>query len=124
MPHSIVVPTQQMTSSTTNQGESPNFVASVPAFPGSQVYCTMVSVNTSCVHSPKQAYSFKFIKTDPVAPIGSPALLSLNNRADAFSLCTNTSANARSDVVFSPVTGHAHYSLSTCQPVKIQVITS
>ncbi|KAF8172113.1 hypothetical protein BJ912DRAFT_994517, partial [Pholiota molesta] len=103
MPHSVVVPTQQMTSSPTNDGESPNFVASIPAFPGAQVYCTM---------------------TDPTAPAGSPSLLSLNGHADAFSLCTNTSANARVDVVFSPVTGHPHYDLSTCQPINIQVITS
>ena len=41
-PHSIVVPIQQMTSTSTNVGESPNFVASIPAFPGSQSYCTMV----------------------------------------------------------------------------------
>ena len=43
---------------------------------------------------------------------------------DAFSLCTNTSANARVDVVFSPVTGHPHYVLDDCEPVSIQVITS
>ena len=43
-PQSIVIPTQQMTSSSINDGESPNFVASIPAFPGFQGYCTMVSI--------------------------------------------------------------------------------
>ncbi|PPQ91781.1 hypothetical protein CVT25_000426 [Psilocybe cyanescens] len=101
-PHSIVIPTQQMTSTFTNDGESPNFVASIPAFPGSQSYCTM---------------------TDTAAVIGSPPILAFNGKADAFSLCTNTSANARVDLVFSPVTGHPHYTLDTCQPVNVQVIT-
>ncbi|KAF5318168.1 hypothetical protein D9619_012137 [Psilocybe cf. subviscida] len=101
-PHSIVQATQQMASTATNDGESPNFVASIPAFPGSQSYCTM---------------------TDHAAPNGSPALLAFNNKPDAFSLCTNTSANGRLDVVFSPVTGHPHYTLDTCQPINIQVIT-
>jgi len=45
-PHSIVFPGQQMASTFTNDGESPNFVASIPAFPGSQTYCTMVSYLT------------------------------------------------------------------------------
>uniref|UniRef100_A0A8H7Y1L9 WSC domain-containing protein n=1 Tax=Psilocybe cubensis TaxID=181762 RepID=A0A8H7Y1L9_PSICU len=101
-PHSVVVSTQQMTSTFTNDGESPNFVASVPAFAGSQAYCTM---------------------TDPTAPVGSPPILAFNGQANAFSLCTNTSANARVDLVFSPVTGHPHYTLDTCQPVNVQVIT-
>ncbi|KAF8959705.1 hypothetical protein BDZ97DRAFT_1922687 [Flammula alnicola] len=102
MPHSVVVATEQMTSTLTSDGESPNFVASVPAFPGSQTYCTV---------------------TDNAAPVGSPPLLAFNGKADAFSLCTNTSANARVDVVFSPVTGHPHYTLDSCQPINIQVIT-
>ncbi|PPR05178.1 hypothetical protein CVT26_012264 [Gymnopilus dilepis] len=99
-PHSIVVPTQAMASTFTNQGESPNFVASIPAFPGSQSFCTM---------------------TDPTAPSGSPPLLAFNGIANGFSLCTNTSANARVDVVFSPVTNHPHYSIDSCQPINIQV---
>jgi len=101
-PQSIVIPTQQMTSGPTNDGESPNFVASIPAFPGFQGYCTM---------------------SDPTAVAGSPPLLAFNGKADSFSLCTNTSANARVDVVFLPVTGHPHYVLEDCEPVSIQVIT-
>jgi len=104
-PQPVVIPTQQMASSLTNDGESPNFVASIPAFPGFR-YCTML---------------------DPTAVArddSSPPLLAFNGKADAFSLCTNISANARVDVVFSPVTGHPHYILDDCEPVNIQVIMS
>ncbi|CAA7260965.1 unnamed protein product [Cyclocybe aegerita] len=101
-PRSVAIPTQEMASTFTNDGESPNFVASIPAFPGSQSYCIM---------------------NDNAAPISSPPLLAFDNKADAFSLCTNTSANGRKDVVFSPVTGHPHYLLDDCQPINIQVLT-
>ncbi|KAF9528241.1 hypothetical protein CPB83DRAFT_854691 [Crepidotus variabilis] len=101
-PHSVAIPTQEMAATYTNDGESPGFVASIPAFPGFQSYCTM---------------------TDSAAPPGSPPILAFDGKPDAFSLCTNTSANARLDVVFSPVTGHPHYLLDDCQPINIQVIT-
>jgi hypothetical protein len=102
-PISLPVPSQQMASTLTNKGESPNFVASIPAFPGSQSYCTMPDIS---------------------ATTGSPSLLAFNGQTSQFALCTNTSANARVDVVFAPVTGHPHYNIDTCQPIKIQVITS
>jgi hypothetical protein len=124
-PHSIVQATQQMASTATNDGESPNFVASIPAFPGSQSYCTMVRffglLTADCLIL--VGLTMQLLQTDHAAPVGSPALLAFNNKPDAFSLCTNTSANGRLDVVFSPVTGHPHYILDDCQPVNIQVIT-
>ena len=46
-PRSVAIPTQQMASTFTMDGESPGFVASIPAFPGSQTYCTMVSLAIS-----------------------------------------------------------------------------
>jgi hypothetical protein len=122
-PQSIVIPTQ-MASGLINDGESPNFVASIPAFPGFQGYCTMVS---SIITSSKFSYLFfPVYQSDPtvVTSSGGPSLLAFNGKADVFSLCTNTSANARIDVIFSPVTGHPHYALDDCEPVSIQVITS
>ena len=118
-----------MASGVINDGESPNFVASLPAFPGFQGYCTMVSsllcayISTKII---KIYYPLAVCQSDHtvVASSDSPPLLAFNGKADAFSLCTNTSANARVDVIFSPVTGHPHYDLDDCEPVSIQVITS
>lgn len=59
---------------------------------------------------------------DTASAVGSPPLLSFGGKADAFSLCSNNTANGRLDVVYSPVTGHPHYSLSDCNPITIQVI--
>jgi hypothetical protein len=126
-PQSMVVLTQMMASGLINDGESPNFVASVPAFPGFQGYCTMVSSSLLCTNISNEFTNSIFVyQSDPtvVANSGSPPLLAFNGKADAFSLCTNTSANARVDVIFSPVTGHPHYVLDDCKPVSIQVITS
>lgn len=125
-PQSMVILTQMMASGFINDGESPNFVASIPAFPGFQGYCTMVSsllftsISSNFIksHSTPPAY-----QSDPTVVGGGPPLLAFNGKADAFSLCTNKSANARVDVVFSPVTGHPHYVLDDCEPVSIQVIT-
>ena len=83
----------------------------------------------SFYYIPNKILNFYFFSVDQSDPItdagsGSPPLLSFNGKADAFSLCTNTSANARVDVVFSPVTGHPHYILDDCEPISIQVITS
>ena len=98
------------------------FYSCVPGIPRFLHNCEWVS-ECSISHSEFFFFFFKFEQTDPVAPSGSPPLLSLNGHADSFSLCTNTSANARLDVVFSPVTGHPHYDLDSCQPINIQVIT-
>ena len=43
LPHSVVVGTQIMSSTRPRLGESPSFVASVPAFPGFQAFCSVVS---------------------------------------------------------------------------------
>ncbi|KAG6916911.1 hypothetical protein DXG01_004744 [Tephrocybe rancida] len=63
------------------------------------------------------------LSTDVGNAVGSPPLLSFGGKADAFSLCTNLTANNRLDVVYSPVTGHPHYTLNSCNPISIQVIT-
>lgn len=110
MENSIVFPkssnivAQVMSSTAPRDGESPNFVASIPAFPGSQSYCTM---------------------QDVAGATGNPPLLAFGGKSDAFSVCKNNTANGRLDLVFSPVTGHPHYSLAMdCSPVSVQVIVS
>ncbi|KAF9446564.1 hypothetical protein P691DRAFT_794299 [Macrolepiota fuliginosa MF-IS2] len=101
LPQSDNIIGQLMASTAPGDGESPNFVASVPAFPGVQAYCTMDDIS---------------------APAGSPSLLAFGGKADAFSLCTNLTANNRLDLVYSPVTGHPHYISTDCQPVLVQMI--
>ncbi|RDB19387.1 hypothetical protein Hypma_013560 [Hypsizygus marmoreus] len=100
-PQSPSNPTLHASSIGPGDGESLSFVSSNPAFPGTQSYCTM---------------------EDTSAAVGSPAVLAFGGKTDAFSLCRNSTANDRLDVVFSPVTGHPHYSLDNCSPVTIQVI--
>ncbi|KAG6827770.1 hypothetical protein H0H87_003657 [Tephrocybe sp. NHM501043] len=101
-PQSPTNPTLHASSVSPGDGESPSFVSLNPAFPGAQSYCTV---------------------TDIASAAGSPPLLSFGGKADAFSLCTNLTANNRLDVVYSPVTGHPHYTLDSCSPISIQVIT-
>ena len=126
-PQSTVIPTQMMASGLINDGESPIFVASIPAFPGFQGYCTMVS-SLLCTNISSNFIKFLFFssayQSDSTATGSGPPLLAFNGKSDAFSLCTNTSANARVDVIFSPVTGHPHYVLDDCEPISIQVIRS
>lgn len=62
------------------------------------------------------------LQTDTSSAAGSPSLLALSGKPDAFSLCKNQTVNDRLDLVFSPVTGHPHYSLADCSPVNVQVI--
>ncbi|KAJ3541508.1 hypothetical protein NMY22_g3862 [Coprinellus aureogranulatus] len=102
LPHSVVVGTQIMSSTRPRLGESPAFVASVPAFPGFQAFCSVA---------------------DEVDPEANPSRLSFGGDADAFALCTNTSANARVDLVYAPRANHAHYSLEECQAVDVQIIS-
>jgi hypothetical protein len=91
-----------MVSSAPGPGETPNFVASNPAFPGFQSYCAMNAT---------------------VAGNG-PQLLAFGGISDAFALCTNTSVNAngRLDVVFEPVTNHLNYVLDDCIPITIEIL--
>jgi hypothetical protein len=98
-PHSSVVQGQLMSSIAPRDGESPAFVASNPAFPGVQAWCTMA---------------------DPTAlAAGNPPLLALGGKSDTFALCPNNTVNNRLDLVFSPVTGHPHYDLNSCQGVDV-----
>ncbi|KAJ7592059.1 WSC domain-containing protein [Mycena floridula] len=90
MPRSVTNPIEMMVSSSPGDGESPNFVASNPAFPGFQAWCGLAG-----------------------------NVLAFGGKSDAFSLCPNNTANGRLDVVFQPVTGHPHYALSECDAVTI-----
>ncbi|KAJ6630326.1 WSC domain-containing protein [Mycena sp. CBHHK59/15] len=103
LPRSVSNPVQSMTSIGAADGESPTFVASSPPFPGAQAYC---AAETNDSNTPLQ--------------------LSFGGKADAWSLCTNSTANAngRVDLVFSPVTNHPHYAFSTCNAVTLQMIQS
>ncbi|KAJ2916250.1 hypothetical protein MD484_g4143, partial [Candolleomyces efflorescens] len=101
-PHSQVVGTQIMSSTRPRAGESPAFVASVPAFPGFQAFCSV---------------------TDETDPEGSPSRLAFGGVTDSFALCTNNSANARVDLVYKPRANHPHYSLEECAEVDVKLIT-
>ncbi|KAJ6606060.1 WSC domain-containing protein [Mycena vulgaris] len=101
-PRSASDPVQSMTSIGAADGESPAFVASSPPFPGAQAYCAAESQTA----------------------VDAPLLLSFGGKADAWSLCSNTTANAngRVDLVFSPVTNHPHYAFSSCNAVTVHMI--
>lgn len=102
LPHSSLNPIEGMVSIAPGDGESPTFVAANPAFPGFQAYCAMTSVTP---------------------PLVGTSVLAFGGKSNAFSLCVNNTqaANGRLDVVFSPVTGHPHYSLADCSPVTIVI---
>ncbi|KAJ3716745.1 WSC domain-containing protein [Lentinula guzmanii] len=104
LPHSLSNPGQLMVSSAPGPGESPNFVASDPAFPGFQAYCA----------------------TDAAGQSDNQPLLAFGDISNAFALCTNTSVNAngRLDVVFEPVSNHLHYVLDDCIPITIEIAES
>ncbi|KAF5367856.1 hypothetical protein D9757_013694 [Collybiopsis confluens] len=109
LPHSLSNPGQLMVSGAPGQGESPNFVASDPAFPGFQSYCAM-STNTTNTNT---------------NGTNSPTFLAFGGIANAFALCTNTTTdiNARLDVVFEPVSNHPNYVLDDCIPITIEINT-
>jgi hypothetical protein len=104
LPRSASNPVQSMTSIGPADGESPAFVASSPPFPGAQAYCAAEVTSAA----------------DNTADL----LLSFGGKTDSWSLCTNTTANAngRVDLVFSPVTNHAHYAFSSCNAVTVKLI--
>ncbi|KAG9224434.1 hypothetical protein CCMSSC00406_0009476 [Pleurotus cornucopiae] len=56
-----------------------------------------------------------------INPAGGPDILSVGGQS-LWSLCPNTTAGGRSDLVWSPIANHAHYSLPSCQEVDIQMI--
>jgi hypothetical protein len=97
-----------MVSSAPGPGESPNFVASDPAFPGIQTYCAVNSTSTS----------------DLGEGNSSPLLLAFGGISNAFALCTNNSinANGRLDVVFEPASNNLNYVLDDCVPITIEIV--
>ncbi|CAA7259321.1 unnamed protein product [Cyclocybe aegerita] len=69
-------------------------------------------------------YSGYCAKPNPISPdgpfIGYP-LLSASRHTDLWALCTNTTANNRLDIVYSPIPNHPQYTASACQEVYIQM---
>ncbi|KAF4575259.1 WSC domain-containing protein [Pleurotus pulmonarius] len=55
-------------------------------------------------------------------PSGGPPLLAANLRPDLWSLCSNTTAGGRNDLVYSPQANHPHYNLATCLAVNIHMV--
>ncbi|KAJ6491059.1 WSC domain-containing protein [Mycena sanguinolenta] len=53
----------------------------------------------------------------PVTGRIGPLVVAANGHADLWALCPNTTAGLRSDLVYSPVANHPHYTLSNCQSV-------
>ncbi|KAF7332397.1 hypothetical protein MKEN_00121500 [Mycena kentingensis (nom. inval.)] len=66
----------------------------------------------------------QFLPTSPNAYciMNDPAfgeVLAVNGHSDLWSLCPNSSASGRQDIVFSAKAGHPHYNLTNCQSVYI-----
>ncbi|KAJ8698712.1 hypothetical protein PTI98_005387 [Pleurotus ostreatus] len=57
-----------------------------------------------------------------VNPSGGPPLLAANLRADLWSLCSNTTAGGRNDLVYSPQANHPHYNLLDCLGVNVYMV--
>ncbi|KAJ7362602.1 WSC domain-containing protein [Mycena albidolilacea] len=53
----------------------------------------------------------------PVTGRIGPLVVAANGHSDLWALCPNTTAGLRSDLVYSPVGNHPHYTLNSCQPV-------
>ncbi|TFK31906.1 hypothetical protein BDQ12DRAFT_707832 [Crucibulum laeve] len=81
-------------------GETPVFKSVFPYPAGYAGYCTMLTSAGS----------------------SGPTLLAFNGHADLWSVCANNTASGRLDIVYSPVSGHAHYSLSDCSAVTLQLV--
>ncbi|KAF9459881.1 WSC domain-containing protein [Collybia nuda] len=64
---------------------------------------------------------------NPISPtgpfIGFPVLATAG-RVDLWSLCTNTTADGRLDVVYSAVADHPNYDLSACTPIYLELVPS
>jgi hypothetical protein len=74
--------------------------------------------------TPFTPYAGFCAKPNPISPdgpfIGFPAF-SVSGNADKWALCTNTTADGRVDVVYSPIATSPNYSLSSCQKVVLQM---
>ncbi|KAL0946020.1 hypothetical protein HGRIS_012297 [Hohenbuehelia grisea] len=77
-------------------GDSPTFVSTQFPPPGYSGYCAMANT-------------------------GGPDLLAAGGRSDLWSLCSNTTAGGRLDVVWDAKPSHPHYVLSSCKAVNIQM---
>ncbi|KAJ7448964.1 WSC domain-containing protein [Mycena latifolia] len=57
------------------------------------------------------------VQISPVTGRIGPLVVAANGHSDLWALCPNTTAGLRSDLVYSPVSNHPHYTLSDCQSV-------
>ncbi|RDB19913.1 hypothetical protein Hypma_012960 [Hypsizygus marmoreus] len=98
LPKSTSNPNLQCVSLSLLEGESPTFVTRQyppPPYPG---YCMTANVIDST----------------------GPLVLAGNGRSDLWSLCPNSTASGRVDVVWSPKENHAHYLKSNCRDVYLE----
>ncbi|GLB43799.1 putative protein xylosyltransferase activity [Lyophyllum shimeji] len=82
------------------EGESPSFISIQFPPPPASGYCS----------------------TDHVVDLAGAPLLGANGRTDQWSLCPNSTANRRVDVVWSPKAGHSHYRIEDCQAVDLEQV--
>jgi len=83
-----------------NSGETPTFLNNQPPTSDYQIYC-----------------SSRYASYAPQYLVG-------NGRTDLWSLCPNTTAHGRVDIVYAPIANHPNYVLSTCRAVSIQMVES
>ncbi|KAF8890128.1 hypothetical protein BD779DRAFT_1671483 [Infundibulicybe gibba] len=93
-------PSLKTTSFSLVAGESPSFISTKSPPSGFSRYCTMESPISG--------------STTPVLAAGADSSL--------WSLCANSTADGRVDVVWSPQANHAHYVKSACRDVYLQVV--
>ncbi|KIY48088.1 hypothetical protein FISHEDRAFT_59216 [Fistulina hepatica ATCC 64428] len=79
-------------------GETPTFLSEYPYPTGWDGYCVM--------------------------DINGTQYLAAKERADLWSLCPNTTASGRLDVVYEPLANNTHYTLADCASVMLQLESS
>ncbi|KAF9457690.1 hypothetical protein BDZ94DRAFT_1272633 [Collybia nuda] len=57
-----------------------------------------------------------------VVEANGPLLLGANNHRDLWSLCPNSTANGRVDIVYAAKSNHAHYLKSSCREVYLEQV--
>ncbi|KAL0956983.1 hypothetical protein HGRIS_003084 [Hohenbuehelia grisea] len=82
-----------------NAGESPSFLLDGSSSPTFHGYCVMAN------------------------SAGGPKLLGVDGHSDLWSLCPNSTADGRLDLVYAPKANHAHYTLDDCEAVDIELQT-
>lgn len=75
-------------------------------------------ISTQFPPPPVTGYCF----TDNLVDPAGAAFLAAKGHADQWSLCPNSTANGRADVVWSPKVNHPHYIRDTCQDVYLEQV--